>query len=175
MKIQYYYLVASLPMLEFGMNAPFSYKDFVSLCKGQLLSSDMEVIERASILPTEDIKDSSPTLQEWKRFDITLRNELVKSRAHKHGKDPIQYMRGDHQDPFISHFTQYIVTEDSPIEAESSVDRKRWEKLEELKIGHYFDIDFLISYALQLQILERWNRINSSGGMEALQGLVQKG
>ena len=175
MKEQYYYLVSSLPMLEFGMNAPFLYKDFLLLCKEQLLPLDMEAIERASILPTEDIEDPSPTLREWKKFDITLRNELVKSRSHKHGKDPIQYMRGDYQDPFISHFTQYLVTEGSPLERESSLDRKRWEKIEELKNGHYFDIDCLTSYALQLQILQRWNRINSSGGMEILQSLVQKG
>ncbi len=175
MKEQYYYLASSLPMLEFGMNVSFSYQNFLSLCKIQLTPVDMETIERAIILPTEDIKDPSPTLKEWKMFDITLRNELVKSRAHKHGKDPVQYMREDHQDPFISHFTQYIVTENSPLEAELSLDRKRWEKIEELKIGHYFDIDFLISYALQLQILERWSRINSPGGMEILQTLVQKG
>ena len=34
--------------------------------------------------------------------------------------------------------------------------------MDELATGHYFDLDFLISYALKLLILERWERINSA-------------
>ncbi len=175
MKERYYYLVASLPMLEFGMKMPFSYSDFLSCCQEQLSASDMEIIKRVNIFPPEDTQDSSLTLREWKRFDTALRNELAKSRAHKRGKDPIQYIREEeYLEPFIFHFIQYVVNEDSPLEAESSLDRLRWEKIEELKKDHYFDIDCLITYALQLRILERWSRINSGGGMEVLQGLVER-
>jgi len=175
MKERYYYLVASLPMLEFGMKMPFSYSDFLSLCQKHLSVSDMETIKRVSILPPRDTQDPSLTLREWKIFDTALRNELAKSRAHKHGKDPIQHVRGEeYLEPFIFHFIQHVVTEDSPLKTEASLDRLRWEKTEELKKDHYFDIDCLITYALQLLILERWSRINSGGGMEVLQGLVER-
>ena len=156
------------------MKAPLSYSDFLLLCREHLAAADIEIIKRVS-LPPEDRKDSSQTLKEWKKIDITLRNELAKSRAHKYGRDLLQYVRGEgYQDPFVSHFAQYITSYASPLEAELSLDRLRWEKIEELKKGHYFDIDYLITYALQLQILERWDNINSSGGMEVLQGLLEK-
>lgn len=173
MKQYYYYLISSLPMLEFGAKTPFSYHDFVSCCQEQLDGRDMEIIKRATILPCEDIEDSSPTLREWKRFDRTLRNEIARSRANKKGRDPSQYIRGEnYSDPFMAPLAQWAVSQDSPLEAELYLDRARWERIEQLKKGHYFDIDYLITYALQLQIMERWEKINSEGGMEVLQGLL---
>jgi len=53
------------------------------------------------------------------------------------------------------------------------LDRIRWEKIEELKTGHYFDIEYLTAYCLQLQILERWDRVDSGSGMEILKELVE--
>lgn len=166
---QYYYLVSSLPMLEFGAKPPLSYKDFIRCCQGQLASSDMNVIERTTILPYEDIEDPYPALREWKRFDTGLRNELARFRAGKRSKDPAQYIRGeDSSEAFVSGFAHWAVSQDSPIESELYLDRIRWERIEELQMGHYFDIDCLIAYALKLQILERWQTINSGSGMQVI-------
>lgn len=171
----YYYLVASLSMLEFGMKMPFLYSDFLTLCQEQLSSCDMEIINRVRISPYEDTEDSSPTLREWKIFDTALRNEIAKRRAVKRSKNHTKYIRGEsYSSPFISEFVRQITNQDSPLEAEISLDSLKWEKIEELKIGHYFDIDYLITYALQLQILERWEKINSEGGMQVLQGLLEQ-
>ena len=170
---QYYYLVSSLPMLEFGMKMPLSYNDFLLLCQEQLSFRDMHTIERTSMSPCEDIEDPSSTLGEWKRFDITLRNELARFRASKKSKDPLEYIRGeDSPDPFVSGFAHWAVSQDSPVDAELYLDRIRWDRIEGLQKGHYFDIDYLITYALKLQILERWQRINSVSGMQILQGLL---
>lgn len=172
---EYYYLIASLPMLEFGMKMPISCGDFLKRSRGQLSPADMGIIERIKTDPFEDTEDPSPTLKEWKRFDRALRNEIVRHRAVRTGKDPLEHIRGEnYPDPFVSGFAHWAVHEDSPIEAELYLDRVRWEKIEELEKGHYFDIDFLVAYALKLQILERWSRINSEGGMEALQALLSE-
>jgi Protein of unknown function (DUF2764). len=50
----------------------------------------------------------------------------------------------------------------SPREGERILDEARWRFLEELAIGHYFDRDVLITYALRLKILERWERIGDA-------------
>ena len=160
-------------MLEFGAKMPFSYNNFLSRCQERLARSDMDIVKRASILPYEDIDDPSPTLREWKRFDTTLRNELARSRAAKFTKDPLLYIRGeDYPDPSVSSLVQWVVNLDSPLEAELCLDRFRWEKIGQLKKGHYFDIDYLITYALELQILERWERIDSKDGMRILEALL---
>lgn len=172
---QYYYLIASLPMLEFGMKMPFPYARFLSSCREQVSGHDMELIERSSISPPEDTKDTSPTLREWKRFDTALRNELVKVRADKYSKDPHRYIRGEgYIDHNITTFVQWAVNQDSPLESELALDRMKWEKIEDLRLAHYFDIDYLITYALQLQILERWERINAGDGMTTLEILLEK-
>ena len=160
-------------MLEFGMKPPISYNTFLERSKEQLIPVDMAIIERASIGPYEDINDNSPVLREWKRFDTLLRNELVRSRAAKKHKDPSQYIRGGFsQDPFIAPFSHWAINQDSPLEAELYLDKIRWERLEELKGLHYFDIEYLVTYCLQLQILERWHRINSGDGMQVLERLI---
>lgn len=170
---EYYYLAASLPLLEFGMKTPIAYEDFLFRCEGQLSVKDLGIIKRAKIMPSEDTEESSPTLKEWKRFDTTLRNELLKHRASKKSKDASKYIRGDgSSDPFLAAQTHWAVNEESPLEAERFLDKIKWDKIEELEKLHYFDIDYLIAYALKLQILERWQKISSEGGVEILQGLV---
>jgi len=47
----------------------------------------------------------------------------------------------------------------SILEAEKTLDQARWEFLDSLSIGHYFDFNYLLSYLLKLKILERWDRI----------------
>ncbi len=161
---QYYYFIASLPMLEFGMKTPISYEDFLTRCKEQISDRDLEIIKGALI---------SSTLREWKDFDTDLRNEIARARANKKAKDLDKYIRGENYlNPFMAGIAHWAVSQESPEEAELYLDRIRWERIEELKKGHYFDIDFLSAYALQLQILERWDNINKEGGMQVLQEMV---
>jgi len=162
-------------MLQFGMKLPFTYSDFLEQCKQELSRDDMDILERASIEPSIDVEDKIPLLKKWKDFDRSLRNELVRLRAVKKGKDSANYLRGnDELDPFIAPLAHWAMNQDSPMEAEKYLDKIRWEKMEEIKAGHYFDIEYLAVYCLQLQILERWDRINSGDGMKALERMAGK-
>jgi hypothetical protein len=152
-------------MLQFGMKPPISYSDFLEACGQQLSQDEIDVLK----------KDKNPLLKKWKNFDRALRNELARIRAVKKGKDPNKYLRGsDGLDPFIAPLAHWAINQESPMEAEKYLDGIRWEKIEEIKTGHYFDIEYLTAYGLQLQILERWDRINSGDGMKILEGLTEK-
>jgi len=175
MKKSYYYIIASLPMLHFGMKPPLSYPDFLEACSHELNKNDIDILAELSIEPSADTDDKLPFLKEWKIFNRSLGNELVKTRAAKKGKDPNRYLRGDNGiDPFIAPLTHWAVNQDSPMEAELYLDRVRWDKVEEIKTGHYFDMEYLAAYGLQLKILERWHRINSVDGVKVLEGLTEK-
>lgn len=172
--MEYYYFAASLPYLEFGMRAPVSYERFLSLAAEQLEGPDRRTIQRAKTGPCDDPDDPVPVLKEWKNFDVSLRNELARTRAAKKSRDPAQYIRGEnYPDPFTAGFARWAAGQANPLEAEIYLDRIRWGKIEELEKGHYFDIGHLIAYALKLQILQRWDRINSVGGDEAVRILLQ--
>jgi len=153
-------------MLQFGTKPPFSYDDFLEACRTRIPASDMEAIEKG-------LEDKSGAIKKWNRFDRSLRNELARNRAVKKQKDPARYIKGEgYPDPFIAPFIHWAMNQDSPLDAEFYLDKVRWEKLDELAIGHYFDMDYLAVYGLKLKILERWNRINSGTGMDVLEYLL---
>lgn len=175
MKSEYYYLVASLPMLDFVMAAPVSYEDFLGHCREQLSEKDIEIILRATIEPIQATEDNCTTLQKYREFDRQLRNELVVVRAAKKEKEKFDYIKGDYYtNPFLVHQVHVIFSQESPREAERMLDRMRWETIEDLKSGHYFDIDYLVAYALELQILERWEKIVKVKGSEILEEITAR-
>jgi len=152
-------------MLQFGMNSPIVYSDFIEQCSQQLSENEIDFLKEGKV----------SLLKKWKIFDTSLRNELVRIRAVKKSKDPNNYLRvSEGIDPFIASLAHWAANQDSPMEAEKYLDKIRWEKIEEIKSGHYFDMEYLAAYGLQLQILERWDRINSGDGMKILEGLTEK-
>lgn len=154
-------------MLHFGMKPPLSYADFLDSCASELTQSGMDILRETDY--------NNNFLKEWESFNRGLNNELVRTRAAKKGKDPNKYLREDSgMNPFIAPLAHWSVNQDSPMEAELYLDRVRWDKIEEIKTGHYFDIEYLLAYGLQLRILERWHRINSADGVKVLETLTGK-
>lgn len=160
----YPYLISSLPALNFDMKPPFSFKDFLQKCFEFIPSQDYAVLQ--ALPKTEEAvgkKVKHPIIKEWISFDSALRNELVKIRAsHKH-IDAGKYIRPDgYSGPAISHIALTAHRNISIQEAEKFLDGERWNFLDSLALGHYFDLGFLIVYAYKLLILERWQRIRTA-------------
>ena len=60
---------------------------------------------------------------------------------------------------------------DSPIHAEHVLNNARWDYLENLKTGHYFDLEILVIYYLQLQILQRISHFKAEEGFKKYQSI----
>jgi hypothetical protein len=56
--------------------------------------------------------------------------------------------------------------QDSPLQAEDTLNRARWGYLDELEVGHYFDIEKILVYALRLQVLARKALFDADRGRE---------
>lgn len=167
----YTYLISSLPMLHFGAKPPFSFERFMEICLDKIPQDDANLLK----LTTEGYiyEGSQPTLKKWREFETALRNELVRVRASRKHLDPLKYIRGDgYVEPFISRLAMNAYRNPSILESEKLLDQERWQMLDELAIGHYFDLDFLIVYALKLLILERWERINSADSAQLLEEVL---
>jgi hypothetical protein len=70
----------------------------------------------------------------------------------------------------IGHIAINAYRAPSPLEAEKMLDHARWNALDELTAGRYFDMDVLIAYAIKLVMLEKWEEIaanNNSAALEA--------
>jgi len=66
-----------------------------------------------------------------------------------------------------------VVTEGNPLDKEIKLMRTRWEFLDNLSVGRYFDLGALIIYYLKLQILERKDSFNKEKGREVFDQLCQ--
>jgi len=166
MAAYYTYLISGLPMLNFGMKPPFSFDGFIERCQGLIPDAETDMLKAALKLTYED---GQPTLKKWRTFDKDLRNELVKLRAARKHVDPVKYLRKDgFVEPYITHIAMGAVRNTSILEGEKMLDEGRWSALEELSVGHFFDIDFLIIYAQKLLILECREKIRAADKAQLL-------
>ena len=164
MSAYYTYLISSLPMLSFAAKLPFSLEDFFVKCKSLIPETKIELLGNIcdqeiyfTNIQTDD------TLGKWANFEIALRNELARQRAKRKKIDPLKYVRlPDSPQAYISHLALAAYRSTSILEAEKILDLARWNFLEFLSFGHYFDFDFLLIYALKLKILERWEKIQKA-------------
>ena len=160
----YTYLISSLPMLHFGAKPPFSTEKFFSIC--------------AELISPEDLKSLKNSLKDeaesgYHDFETALRNELVKIRAQRKHLDASGFLRRDgYADQWISHIAAGACRNPSVMDAEKMLDLDRWRFLDELLIGHYFDIEVLMIYARKLLILERWERVRTADANKLLEGTL---
>jgi hypothetical protein len=159
----YIYLVSTLPMLRFKTSAPISFERFLQTCARFIPLEDLAVLKEVSISGEYDYtKTSAPALKKWHQFDTALRNELVRIRASRGHQDGENYLRRvKYSEPSITHIAISAYRSPSILEAERMLDEARWRALDEFALGHYFDLDFLILYALKLLILQRWEKITT--------------
>ncbi len=157
----YPYLISSLPMLYFLAKAPFSFDKFLKSCQDFIPHGDFAIISKFSGPNTDSGKIIQPTVKRWVEFDAQLRNELVKVRAVRRHVDPAKYLKPDICSTLsIAHIALAAQRSVSIIEGEKLLDYERWKFLDELAVGHYFDVDALVVYAYKLLILIRWENIN---------------
>ena len=171
----YPYLIASLPMLHFGMKMPFSFERFLELCRPHIPNKDYQLL-RTLPQPGQYSEKGKrhPIIQKWITFDVALRNELVRKRAARKHIEPSTYLRPDgYSAPSISPGVMAATINTSVIDAEKTLDEMRWKALEDLATGHYLDLDFLITYSIKLLILQRWENVRNAEGTILLEQVLQ--
>jgi hypothetical protein len=141
----YTYVISALPMLNFGHKLPLSYARFLESCRGLI---DEEEVSVLAALEGRDwgaaLAADIPLLKAWRLFEVALRNELVRLRSARKQTDAGRYLRHDGWwDPWVSQWRLTPSGIHAPLEAEKILDEERWKKLDELCLGHYFDLDVL--------------------------------
>lgn len=179
---QYYYAVAALPGLSLDSEPPWTIDSFLEFAGAQLTPADFEILRSATLEPAEVAMELEPLRDEagddtqgvntseqedyvvagsgsaahWRRFEMSLRNALVRLRTEDPNRQNA-YIR--HSDSVEDHRIHEIAREahaaTHPLDAEHVLDRARYSFLEELEVGHFFDIDRLVVYYLKLQLVTR--------------------
>ena len=147
----YYYLMASVPSLDLRTAPAVSSEMFLNAASAQLPPE--EFIRLRMILSDEPDLTGNGAAEEYLRWDRAVRNALVKLRAQ--GSEAVRDCREGDAIPSASALAALLYKTDSPLKAEQQWDAERWNYLENLKTGHYFDFDAVAVYALQLRLAER--------------------
>lgn len=176
---RYYYTLATLPFLSFEDEAPFSHKELYEMCWNTVSAEDMEILESADIEPPHSFwsEDSATpaceALERWYKWETALRNELVSYRASRLGWETDKYLREGDVVTGVFDVARNAASQDSPLHAEELLNRARWNFLEELETGHFFEMTNLIVFSLKLQLLERKDLFTRERGEENFQQIYR--
>ncbi len=161
----YYFLVASLPTLDFGVTPPISSNDLLDKCHRELTKDELDILTPILTQDEADIVVDHDLFKKCQAFNHHLRNEIAYFRSQRAGKDPALYLRGERlADPFFVEVINQAAKSINPLEAEKILDRQRWQFLDDVGRFEYFSFNFLVTYALKLIILERYEAIGSPQG-----------
>ena len=162
----YYYIVPTLPALKSDMNEYMSLDDFLKLCKGYLSKKDYEILSHATLNGSDEVKGNH-FIKEFSHFRSMVDSALIDERAKKLGLNDDEYVNKGEKENRIREVVKKAVYSNDPLESEKLILKLYWDFLEkEIGLGHYFDLTFLISYALRLQILKRLSVFTLEKGNE---------
>lgn len=154
MQNKYYYLVASLPTLKFKDEMPISPEAFLEECRKWFTPEDLERILSADLHCPEGMCGKTELLKEWRLFDKEIREALVSAReAKKKGEEFKETERA-----------REIMSQETPLAMEEKLESIRWDFLKEKETGYFFDLNSLIIYYLELQILQRLGKFDKDKG-----------
>jgi hypothetical protein len=175
----YYFLMAQLPYLSFGQNAPMSSADFRDLAQRNLSPSDARFLPYCTLdpfaLPGPDpVKaaneaDSLAFIAEWRAWERSLRLNLARYRAAKLKRDAPSEIPASPADAVSA--AKAASAMDSPLEAEIFLDEARWSAIEALQGIAYFDVNTVYAYLLKLLLMERRSKFKTGEGFAQYKGL----
>ena len=180
----YYYTVSSLPYLQLDGEITINVEEFLEACRPWLKERDMQALESTRLVPEpEDVhrlEDFSNAQRAFYVFEAGLRNELVRLRAASLGWEALDslVLTADDEDftgdAEIAERAREAYQQESPLEADRQLDRARWAFLDDLAVGHYFDLDTLVIYYLKLLIMDRRIHMSTAEGTDAFETVYDR-
>ncbi|HUW68924.1 MAG TPA: DUF2764 family protein [bacterium] len=136
-----------------------------------LSAKDMAVLSGARLFLPEDGSfpvsvSSSPLLARYYRWELALRNDLARLRAGRLQKPVDKHVRPGEPEWDGARTAQAAFQADDPLQGELLIERERWSLIETLAVNKFFNMEYLIAYALHLQVLERRARFDIQRGQE---------
>lgn len=164
---QYYYLVASLPLLFFDDPPPFSSQNWLEACREQVAKEDCALLERISFTQLQSGPGDHPVWETYAAWETALRNEIALQRAQRMNVSADSYLRDAPFFTILGTAVKEALNAATPKAVELALDRLRWSQLEELEAKTQFDLGRLIVYRLKLLILERKQLFRPEAGLES--------
>lgn len=161
---RYYYLVAQLPTLYLGKKSRITRKYFLEQAKKWLLTRDYRKLIQADINATSRDKSGVRSYRKYKQFEYGFRKALAEYRGSV--KEGTQLKK--------TSFPEELVKEGNPLTIETKLLQYRWNYIDKLAREHDFDLDAVVLYYLQLQIMGKLSVFDKEKGQERFNRLVDE-
>lgn len=136
------------------------------------------------------MKSKNPFIASWFEFNLNINNILVAFAARKYKMNVAEVIVGDTdvcemlrtsnaRDFGLSETLDYfeplqrLVETEDLVEREKKVDQLKWKWLEDASFFHYFTVERLFVFLLQLEMIERWVLLDKEKGSELFRQMIQ--
>lgn len=136
------------------------------------------------------MKSKNPFIASWFEFNLNINNILAAFAARKYKMNVAEVIVGDTdvcemlrtsnaRDFGLSETLDYfeplqrLVETDDLVEREKKVDQLKWKWLEDASFFHYFTVERLFVFLLQLDMIERWVLLDKEKGSELFRQMIQ--
>ena len=136
------------------------------------------------------MKSKNPFIASWFEFNLKINNILAAFAARKYKMNVAEVIVGDTdvcemlrtsnaRDFGLSETLDYfeplqrLVETDDLVEREKKVDQLKWKWLEDASFFHYFTVERLFVFLLQLEMIERWVLLDKEKGSELFRQMIQ--
>ncbi|WP_302536287.1 DUF2764 domain-containing protein [Phocaeicola coprophilus] len=136
------------------------------------------------------MKSKNPFIASWFEFNLNINNILAAFAARKYKMNVAEVIVGDTEvcemlrtsnarDFGLSETLDYfeplqrLVETDDLVEREKKVDQLKWKWLEDTSFFHYFTVERLFVFLLQLEMIERWVLLDKEKGSELFRQMIQ--
>lgn len=166
----YYFLVASLPMLQRDARPPFTSEVLWEKAAPHLRPRHRHALR--ALLDGKD--DAHPFVKTMRDAETQIRNAVVRHRARRSDRDPAPYLRpvrgyrGEIESGVDAAFTQ-----SDPLNREFALDSLRWTLAGEIQGHDLFGEAALFAYAVKLEILGKQARVNAERGREKIEKFLR--
>ncbi|MBO7283882.1 MAG: DUF2764 family protein [Bacteroidales bacterium] len=182
----YHYIIAGLPELipDLG-NQQISYADVSERIISNLSSKDRQLVKWFEFgSKPENLNPhfynnvtrlKSRFLNEYFSLDRNIRNAQVRFLAAKESFDESKYTIGD-VDTSYEEYPQLLQIFEIPniFERELQLDKFKWNKISDLTMYHYFDMDVILAFLAKAKIVKRWLDLDKESGAKLFEELVNE-
>lgn len=191
----YEYLLAGLPELKAGADAPIALEQLDELLDEQLSETDKAMLDllRAPIEPEvleQGLQAKNRFVREWFAFNQDMNNVLVAQICRKHGFDVKTQIVGEGEvaEQLRTHTTQKdfglnelpgdfdallsLAAIEDLMAREKAMDAIRFEWLQERTEFDFFSSEMVFAYYLEVRMLLRWSILTIEEGERVFRELV---
>lgn len=167
----YYYLIASLPTLTFDGVSSLTVDKFMALCQEQLSKSDYRILEN---LFNKEEAPLHPFVTNWREYNHSFEKVLTNYRMHR-----LQRVSGEGQsksfgETDLVEVVKAALNSENPLQGELVLLKHRWNFASFLAASKYFELEVVLTYAIQLEMVQRRALFKTQEGTKEFESLFKR-